>query len=83
MFGLGLMTDFGLLPFFAVLVYRLGVSHLVSTGCVAAKTVCRPLARRKSKAESTVAHVTELCRDDCFLEYNTIKESFFANLREL
>ena len=33
-------------------------------------------------AESTVAYVTELCRDDYFLEHNTIKENFFANLRE-
>ena len=33
-------------------------------------------------AESTVAYVAELCRDDSFLEHNTIKENFFANLRE-
>ena len=30
--------------------------------------------------ESTDAYVTELCRDDHFLD-NTIKENFFANLR--
>ena len=33
-------------------------------------------------AESTVACVTELCRDDCFLEHNTIEENFFSNLRQ-
>ena len=32
-------------------------------------------------AESTDAYVTELCRDDHFLEHNAIKENFFANLR--
>ena len=32
--------------------------------------------------ECTVAYVTELCRDDNFLQYHTIKENFFANLRE-
>ena len=32
--------------------------------------------------ECTVAYVTELRRDDNFLQYNTIKENFFANLRE-
>ena len=33
-------------------------------------------------AECTVAYVTELCRDDNFLQRNTIEENFFANLRE-
>ena len=33
-------------------------------------------------AEWTVAYVTELRRDDNFLQRNTIKENFFANLRE-
>ena len=33
-------------------------------------------------AESTVANVTEPCRDDHFLECNTVEENFFANLRE-
>ena len=33
-------------------------------------------------AECTVAYVTKLRRDDNFLQHNTIKEDFFANLRE-
>ena len=33
-------------------------------------------------AEGTVAYVTEFCRDDNFLQHNTIKEGFFADLYE-
>ena len=33
-------------------------------------------------AEGTVADVTEFCRDDNFLQHNTIKEGFFSNLYE-
>ena len=33
-------------------------------------------------AEGTVTDVAEFCRDDNFLQHNTIKEGFFSNLHE-